>query len=144
MAFDSVKNLIATVADSTPAQFDGLAHSRGAQRRDSGSTEPLLSFIAREREGLAEDVFAQRLAASLGWPYLDLPKISVPAEARKKLSTKNRLSIFRCCPISADDGQLQIAVADPFDSAMMNARPVRHPGCRSNSAWLPRAKSKRP
>ena len=118
MAFDSVKKLIATVADSTPAQFDDWRKSWRAAA-DSGSTEPLLSFIARER-GVAEDVFAQRLAASLGWPYLDLPKISVPAEARKKLSTKIAFQ-YSVLPTAADDGQLQVAVADPFDSAMMNA-----------------------
>jgi type II secretion system protein E len=118
MAFDSVKKLIATVADSTPAQFDNWRKSWRAAA-DSGSTEPLLSFIARER-GVAEDVFTQRLAASLGWPYLDLPKISVPAEARKKLSTKIAFQ-YSILPVAADDGTLQVAVADPFDSAMMNA-----------------------
>lgn len=118
MPFESVKNLIATVAEATPAQFDSWRKSWRAAA-DSGSAEPLLSFVARER-GITEDAFVQKLAASLGWPYLDLPKISVPAEARKKLSTKIAFQ-YSVLPVSADDDLLQVAVSDPFDSAMMNA-----------------------
>src|SRR5471032_259366 len=86
MAFNSLKNLVASVADTSPAQFEDWRKAwRSAA--DSGSTEPLLTFIARER-GVAEDVFTQRLATSLGWPYLDLPKLAVAAEARNKISAK--------------------------------------------------------
>ena len=46
-----------------------------------------MTFIAREC-GLSEDVFMQKLAGSLGWPYLDLGKMGVPTEARNKISTK--------------------------------------------------------
>ncbi len=86
MAFNSVKNLIATVAEASPAQFDDWQKT-WRSTVDAGSAEPLLTFVARER-GVAEDVFVQRLAASLGWPYLDLPKLSIATEARNKLSTK--------------------------------------------------------
>jgi len=45
------------------------------------------AFICRER-GLADDVFLQQLAQALNWPYLDLPKVTVPTEARNRISTK--------------------------------------------------------
>ncbi len=86
---------------------------------DAGSTEPLLSFVARER-GVAEDVFTQRLAATLGWPYLDLPKLSIATEARNKISTKIAFQ-YSVLPTALTDGGLQVAVSDPFDAAMMNA-----------------------
>ncbi|HEY5042725.1 MAG TPA: type II/IV secretion system protein, partial [Verrucomicrobiae bacterium] len=74
MAFNSVKHLVATVAEASPAQFDDWRKSWRAAA-DAGSAEPLLTFVARER-GLADDVFLQRLAATLGWPYLDLAKLA--------------------------------------------------------------------
>ncbi len=118
MAFSSVKNLVASVAEASPVQFDDWQKTwRTAV--DGGSTEPLLTFIARER-GVAEDVFAQRLAKSLAWPYLDLPKFAVPAEARNKISTKVAFQ-YSILPVALNDGVLQVAVSDPFDAAMMNA-----------------------
>jgi len=118
MAFSSVKNLVATVAEASPAQFDDWQKT-WRTATEAGATEPLLTFVARER-GVAEDVFVQRLAASLGWPYLDLPKLTVPPEARNKISTKIAFQ-YSILPTALTDGTLQVAVSDPFDAAMMNA-----------------------
>ena len=118
MAFSSAKNLIATVAEASPGQFDDWRKS-WRTAADGGATEPLLSFVARER-GVAEDVFTQRLAATLGWPYLDLPKLAIAAEARNKISTKIAFQ-YSVLPTALADGVLQVVVSDPFDAAMMNA-----------------------
>jgi len=118
MAFSPVRNLVATVAEASPAQFDDWRKSwRTAV--DAGSTEPLLTFVARER-GVAEDVFTQRLAAALGWPYLELAKLTVENEVRNKISTKIAFQ-FSIMPVALNNGVLQIAVSDPFDAAMMTA-----------------------
>jgi type II secretion system protein E len=118
MAFSSAKNLIATVADATPKQFDDWRKSWRAAAT-GGSTEPLLTFIARER-GVAEDVFLQKLAAAIGWPFVDLHKHTVPAEARNKISTKVAFQ-YSVLPAAVNNGMLQLAASDPFDAAMMNA-----------------------
>src|SRR5487761_2101917 len=118
MAFSPVKNLIATVAEATPVQFEDWRKSWRTSA-DAGSTEPLLTFVARER-GVAEDVFIQRLAAALGWPYLDLPKLAIATEARNKLSTKIAFQ-FSVLPTALENATLQVVVSDPFDAAMMNA-----------------------
>src|ERR1035441_6607981 len=118
MSFGSVKNLVAKVAEASPAQFDDWRLSWRAAA-DSGSTEPLLTFVARER-GVAEDVFTQRLAAALGWPFLELAKLVVDNEARNKISTKIAFQYF-VLPVALKDGVLQVAASDPFDAAMMNA-----------------------
>ncbi|MGH7951985.1 MAG: GspE/PulE family protein, partial [Limisphaerales bacterium] len=118
MAFSSVKNLVASVAEASPQQFDDWRKLWRAAV-DGGSTEPLLTFIAHER-GLAEDIFTQRLANSLGWPYLDLPKHTIPTEARNKISTKVAFQYF-VLPAAIADGTLQVVTSDPFDAAMMNA-----------------------
>src|SRR5271169_4463720 len=118
MAFNSVKNLVASVAEASPSQFNDW-QKLWRTSADSGSTEPLLMFIARER-GVAEDVFVQRLATSLGWPYLDLPKLSIATEARNKISTKVAFQ-YSVLPTAITDGALQVVVSDPFDAAMMNA-----------------------
>ena len=118
MAFSPVRNLVATVADASQAQFDDWRRSWRAAA-DAGSAEPLLTFVARER-GVAEDVFIQKLATALGWPYLDLPKLTIENEVRGKLSTKIAFQFF-VLPVAINNGVLQIAVSDPFDAAMMNA-----------------------
>ena len=118
MSFSPVKNLVASVAEASPSQFDDW---RKAWRTaaDGGSQEPLLTFIARER-GVAEDVFTQRLAKSLAWPYLDLPKFVIPTEARNKISTKVAFQ-YSILPTAVNDGILQVVTSDPFDAAMVNA-----------------------
>ncbi|HEX7653539.1 MAG TPA: ATPase, T2SS/T4P/T4SS family, partial [Verrucomicrobiae bacterium] len=118
MAFNSVKNLVATVAEATPQQFDDWRKSWRAAT-DAGSTEPLLTFIARER-GVAEDLFIQRLAAALSWPYLDLTKLTIEDEVRAKITTKIAFQYF-VMPVAVNNGTLQVAVSDPFDAAMMSA-----------------------
>jgi type II secretion system protein E len=118
MSFSPVRNLVATVAEASPAQFDDWRKSWRAAA-EAGSAEPLLTFVARER-GVAEDVFMQRLAAALKWPYLDLPKLTIENEVRNKISTKIAFQYF-VLPVALNDGVLQIAVSDPFDAAMMSA-----------------------
>ncbi len=118
MAFNSVKNLVAGVAEATPTQFDDWRKTWRAAA-DAGSTEPLLTYIARER-GVAEDVFLQRLAAALGWPFLELGKLAVENEVRNKISTKIAFQ-FSVMPVALNDGALQVAASDPFDAAMMSA-----------------------
>jgi len=118
MAFSPVRNLVATVAEASPAQFDDWRKSWRAAV-DGGSAEPLLTFVARER-GVAEDVFTQRLATALGWPYLDPTKLTVDNEARGKISTKIAFQYF-VIPVAVNNGVLQVAASDPFDAAMLNA-----------------------
>ena len=118
MAFSPVRNLVATVAEATPAQFDDWRKAWRAAA-EAGSAEPLLTFIARER-GVTEEVFTQRLATALGWPYLDLPKLTIESEVRNKLSTKIAFQ-FSILPVALNNGVLQIAASDPFDAAMMTA-----------------------
>ena len=118
MAFNSVKNLVASVAEVSPSQFDDWRKT-WRTTTDAGSIEPLLTFIARER-GVAEDVFVQKLATTLGWPYLDLPKLSIPADARNKISTKIAFQ-YSVLPTALENGALQVVVSDPFDAAMMNS-----------------------
>jgi type II secretion system protein E len=118
MAFSPVKNLVASVAEASPTQIDDWRKS-WRTAADGGSAEPLLSFIARER-GVAEDVFVQKLATTLGWPYVDLPKLAIPPEARNKISTKIAFQ-YSILPTAMNDGTLQVVVSDPFDAAMMNA-----------------------
>jgi type II secretion system protein E len=118
MSFSPVRNLVATVAEASPAQFDDWRKAWRAAA-DAGSAEPLLTFVARER-GIAEDAFIQKLAAALGWPYLDLPKLTIEDEVRAKITTKIAFQYF-VMPVAINNGVLQIAVSDPFDAAMMSA-----------------------
>src|ERR1051325_2544052 len=86
MAFISLKDFLARMELATPEQFDEW-NKAWRIALESGTQESLLGFICRER-GLAEDGFLQQLVRALNWPFLDLPKLSVPAEARSRISTK--------------------------------------------------------
>jgi len=118
MAFNSVKHIIATAAETSPAQFDDWRRSWRAAA-DAGSPEPFLTFVARER-GVSEEAFIQKLAATLGWPHLDLSKLTVEDDVRNKLATKIAFQYF-VLPVAINNGVLQVAASDPFDAAMMTA-----------------------
>src|SRR6185369_16871467 len=118
MAFTSLKGFLSQMGLATPAQFDECSKAWKVAV-EGGSLESLLSFICREK-GLAEDSFLQKLAQALNWPYLDLAKLKVPTEARNRVSTKVAFQ-YSVLPTQVTDGTLQIAVSNPFDSAMLNA-----------------------
>ena len=118
MGFASVKDFIAQIALVTPDQFEEWSKAWRVAV-ENGSQESLLGFVCRER-GIAEDVFLQQLAAALGWPYLDLPKVTVPPEASQRIPTKVAFQ-HSVLPTSYEGGQLQIAISNPYDAAMMNA-----------------------
>ena len=118
MAFVSLKDFFNRVGLVSPEQFGELSKAWRVAA-ENGSPEPLLTFICRER-GLAEDVFLQKLAQALNWPFLEMAKVEVPAPARNKISTKVAFQ-HSVMPTNVLDGAVQIAVSNPFDTAMLNA-----------------------
>ncbi|MDB6068071.1 MAG: type secretion system protein [Pedosphaera sp.] len=119
MGFASIREFFAQVALVTPEQYEELSKAWRVAA-ENGSQESLLAFLCRER-GIAEDVFLQQLAQALGWPYLDLPKLmTVPPEARQKIQTKVAFQ-YSVLPTQFENGELQVAISNPFDAAMLNA-----------------------
>jgi type II secretion system protein E len=118
MAFGSIKDVVTSAAGASPPQFDDWRKSWRAAAV-GGSAEPLLAFIAREC-GLSEDIFMQKLATSLGWPFLELNKLGVPTEARNKISTKIAFQ-YSVLPSALNEDSLQVVTSDPFDAAMASA-----------------------
>ncbi|HEX5220723.1 MAG TPA: ATPase, T2SS/T4P/T4SS family [Verrucomicrobiae bacterium] len=118
MAFDSVKVLFASVLGVMPDQYEEVRKAWQVAV-DNGSQDSFLTFLAREL-GMAEDVFLQRLAAGLNWPFLELNKLSVESEARGRISTKVAFQ-YNVLPTAMRDGAVQVAVSNPFDTAMLNA-----------------------
>jgi len=118
MAFLSLKQFLSRIGVGSTEQFDEWSRAWRVAV-ESGSQETLLAFICREC-GLTEEGFLQRLAQALNWPYLDLPKVTVPAEARNRISTKVAFQ-YSILPTLVSDGSLQVAVSNPFDTAMLNA-----------------------
>jgi len=118
MAFISLREFLARMGLATPEQFNEWSKAWRVAV-ENGSQESLLAFICRER-GLADDVFLQQLAQALNWPYLDLPKVTVPTEARNRISTKVAFQ-YSVLPTQVNDGTVQVVVSNPFDTAMLNA-----------------------
>ncbi|MBI5774240.1 MAG: Flp pilus assembly complex ATPase component TadA [Verrucomicrobia bacterium] len=118
MAFRSIKNVFAQAGLATNEQFD--TWSKGWRVAvENGSLESMFAYFSREG-GLTEDVFLQKLAAVLEWPHLDLPKIEVIPEVRQKISTKVAFQ-YTVLPTRFENNVLQVAVSNPFDSAMLNS-----------------------
>ncbi|PAW89342.1 MAG: secretion system protein E [Pedosphaera sp. Tous-C6FEB] len=118
MAFVSIKNVFARAALATPEQFDEWSKLWRAAV-EAGSGEPLIAFMAREG-GLSEDVFLERLAAALNWPFINLKVLDIPVEARGRISTKVAFQHL-VIPTRFVEGVLQVAVCNPFDTALINA-----------------------
>src|SRR5688500_13089564 len=117
MALKSIKHILAEASLVTPEQFQEWSKAWRIAV-ESGSTESLLGFFARE-SGISEETFLQRLAEKLGWPFLDLPHLSIGSEAQKKISTKVAFQ-YGVLPTKFENGVLQVAVSNPFDSALLS------------------------
>jgi type II secretion system protein E len=118
MAFNSVKILFASVLGVMPDQYEEVQKAWRVAV-ENGSQDSFLTFMAREL-GLPEDVFLQRLAAGLNWPFVELSRLTMETEARAKISTKVAFQ-YNVLPTAMKDGAVQVAVCNPFDNAMLSA-----------------------
>jgi type II secretion system protein E len=118
MAYVSLKSVFASAARATPEQLDDWQKKWRLATAD-GAQDSLIEFVCREA-GISEEVFLQQLAVVLKWPFIDLRKLTVPTEARNKISTKVAFQYF-ALPTDFQNGTLQVAVSNPFDNGMLNA-----------------------
>lgn len=86
---------------------------------DSGATDSMLSFFAREK-GVAEDQYLDKVAKAIGLERADISQIDITREASLKVSPKLAFQ-YTVMPISLVDDVLTVAVCDPFDMAMQNS-----------------------
>jgi type II secretion system protein E len=118
MAFTSIKHILAQANLVSPDQFI-VWNKAWHVAVESGSPESLLGFFCRE-QGLSEEVFLQRLAVALGWPYVELKKLTVPPETREKISTKVAFQ-YNVLPVRFENGTLQVVVNNPFNTGLLSA-----------------------
>jgi type II secretion system protein E len=109
------------LAESGLATAEELTHFRDTWRiaAESGSTETLLEFMAREK-GVSDEAFLKHLAQVLGLEFVDLPRLTIPTEVRDRITTKVAFQ-YLVIPSRAENGTLQIVVSDPFDTSMLSA-----------------------
>src|SRR6266571_5010802 len=118
MSYIALKNILATAALASPEQFENWQKAWRVAI-SNGSQESLLEFVCRE-SGISEEAFLQQLSGVLGWPFLELRKLTVPTEARNKISTKVAFQ-YQVLPTDFQNGTLQVAVSNPFDTGMLSA-----------------------
>src|SRR6266436_1222461 len=118
MSYIALKNILATAALASPEQFENWQKAWRVAVTN-GSQESLLEFVSRE-SGISEEAFLQQLGGVLGWPFLELRKLTVPTEARNKISTKVAFQ-YLVLPTDFQNGTLQVVVSNPFDTAMLSA-----------------------
>src|ERR1051325_8303437 len=118
MGLKSIKSILAEAGLANAEEFVNWSKAwRTAV--EGGSSESLFAFMSREA-GMSEEVFLQKLATTLGWPFLDLPKLTITADAQKRISTKVAFQ-YGVLPTSFEHEVLQVAVSNPFDTALLNA-----------------------
>src|SRR5436190_7458262 len=118
MSHIALKNILSTAALASPEQFETWQKAWRVAVTN-GSQESLLEFVSRE-SGISEEAFLQQLAGVLGWPFLELRKLTVPTEARNKISTKVAFQ-YLVLPTDFQNGTLQVVVSNPFDTGMLSA-----------------------
>ena len=121
MAYLPLQSILERAGLATAAQLRdwSVAWHKLAESAGSGVTESQLSFFARE-SGQTEEQFLQKLAATLNWPFVELPKLTIEPEVRKKVSTKTAFQ-FSVIPTQFENGLLTVATHNPFDPAMQAA-----------------------
>jgi type II secretion system protein E len=118
MAFISIRQVLAQASLATPDQFEAWLKAWRVAA-ENGSQESLLTSFSREA-GTSDEVFLQRLATALGWPYLELARLTVPQEIQKRISTKVAFQ-YTVLPISFEKGTLLVALSNPFDTGLLQA-----------------------
>lgn len=118
MALTSIKQILADADLASPGEFKEWTRE-WRTAAENGSEEPLLGFFAREK-GLTEETFLERLAKAMELRFVEPAELNPSNEARKRVTTKVAFQHF-VLPIDAENGTLEVAVCDPFDSAMINA-----------------------
>ena len=118
MSYVSLKHIFASAALASPQKLEDWQKAWRVAFAN-GSQESLMEFVCRE-SGTSEESFLQQLSKVLGWPFLDLRTLTIPTEARNKISTKVAFQ-YNALPTDFQNNTLQVAVNNPFDPAMLNA-----------------------
>ena len=122
MAAASIKSLLSQATLASADQLDLWRREWSAEPESEGKARTLLTHVQR-RLDLTEEAFLRKLAAALGWPYLE--RVSVPQEEDAKRELRRRLSPktafqYQVAPVKIEEDTLWIAPADPFDSTMVS------------------------
>ena len=118
MAFTSLESRLQEAGLVDSGQLAGFRQKWEAAN-ETGGQESLLDFVAREK-GMSEEALLQKLALIFEWPFVELPRLSISPEARRKVSTKVAFQHF-AIPTQFENGILQVAICNPLDSAVQSA-----------------------
>ena len=118
MSYVSLKSIMASASLASPEKLEEWQQAWRVAAAN-GSQESLMEFVCRE-SGTSEESFLQKLSVVLNWPFLDLRALTIPTEARNKISTKVAFQ-YNALPTDFQNNTLQVAVNNPFDPAMVNA-----------------------
>lgn len=121
MAFVSLKSLLEQAGVASPVQLDEWTRA-WKSAVDNGGIESHLEFIAREK-GISEDQLLHQLSPVLNWSCIELARLDVENEVRRRISTKVAFQHF-VMPVRFENDVLQVATSNPFDAAMQSS--VRH------------------
>ena len=101
---------------------DGFVGARGrwqAALMSGGTEESFPEFLVREC-GRTEEVFLDLVAKAYDWDRVDLSEVRPANEALRRIPSKIAVQ-HAVMPVKVDEGVLQVAVANPFESGLLGA-----------------------
>ena len=117
MAYVSFKAFASATGLAAPNTYDRLGEA-WLSARQNGGTDTFPEFLCREA-GHSFDALQAKIAEAFQWPVIKLGDVVVPAEVRRLIPPKMAFQ-FGIMPVKVEEGILQVAVSDPFDSAMIS------------------------
>jgi len=88
------------------------------------STNKRLGQVLIELGLIDEETLAKALAKQFGMKYVDLDRVSIPADA-KKIIPEDLMKRHNILPLSVANGRLQLIISDPMDLDMMDSVRLR-------------------
>jgi len=119
MAYASFKDFCVSAKLAGETEYDQWSADWRRRRVEENLVDTLPEHLWKQA-GKTEDEFLNLVAQAFDWERVELAEVKPSNEARRRISSKVA-AIHRVVPIQVDDGVLAVAVANPFNTELLNA-----------------------
>ena len=119
MAYVSFKDFCVATNLASADQFDQMQADWRRERAETGLDESFPQFLCK-RNSRSEAEFLGNVAQAFDWERIELANVKPTPEAHRRISSKIAAQ-HRVVPVEVNEGQLVVAVSDPFNTDLLNA-----------------------
>lgn len=119
MAYVSFKDFCVATNLASADQFDQMQANWRRERVEAGLDESFPEYLSK-RNSRTESEFLSNVAKAFDWERIELAGVKPTPEAHRRISSKIAAQ-HRVVPVEVMDGQLVVAVSDPFNTDLLNA-----------------------